>query len=35
VDDWLNMLYEYAIIDDKKVLEVAEKCLTVTARKLN
>jgi hypothetical protein len=34
VDDWLEMLYEFAVVTDKKVLEVAEKYLTVASNKI-
>ena len=34
VDDWLEMLYGYATVTDKKVLTVAEKYLTVASKKI-
>ncbi len=34
VNDWLEMLYEYATVTDKKVLAVAEKYLTVASKKI-
>ena len=34
VDDWLEILYKYATVTDKKVLGVAEKYLTVASKNI-